>query len=70
MTHERVLIDDWLADDPHFADRDAQRDAYCSYFVKRLQSPRAFAMADVNHQARAIDIGNLQMGAFLQAQPA
>jgi len=40
----QLIPDDWLADDPHFADRAVQREAYRSYFVKRLQAPRAFAM--------------------------
>ena len=39
----QLIPEDWLADEPQFADHDAQRDAYRSYFMKRLQSPRAFA---------------------------
>ena len=30
----------------------------------------AFAMADMNHHPRAVDVGDLKMGSFLQAQPA
>lgn len=38
-----LIPDDWLADDPAFADRAAQRRAYEDYFARRLQAPRAFA---------------------------
>src|SRR6267142_1547212 len=30
----------------------------------------ALAVTDVNHQAGAVDVGDLQMGSFLQPQPA
>ena len=38
------IPDDWLEDDPAFADRAAQRDAYVQYLLRRLQPPRAFAV--------------------------
>lgn len=37
------IPDAWLVEDPLFADRAAQRDAYRQYFDVRLRSPRAFA---------------------------
>jgi hypothetical protein len=37
-----LIPDDWLEDDPLFADKAAQRDAYRAYLVNRLQAPRAF----------------------------
>ncbi len=37
------IPDAWLDEDPRFADRDAQRDAYRQYLDVRLRSPRAFA---------------------------
>ena len=54
-------------------------DAYCQYWRSncrvRLRQRHvailgALAMADVNHHAGAVDVGDLQMGAFLQAQAA
>ena len=47
----QLIPDDWLANEPHFADRDAQRDAYRSYFVSRLHSPRAFATEAIRAHA-------------------
>lgn len=38
-----LIPDDWLADEPAFADKPAQRQAYVDYFTRRLQAPRAFA---------------------------
>jgi len=49
LTSERIaaitalIPDDWLDDDPHFADRQAHRAAYADYFAQRLRAPRAFA---------------------------
>jgi hypothetical protein len=37
-----LIPDDWLEDDPAFADQAAQRDAYRAWFASRLQAPRAF----------------------------
>lgn len=37
-----LIPDDWLEDDPLFADKAAQRDAYEAYLLRRLQAPRAF----------------------------
>jgi hypothetical protein len=37
-----LVPDDWLEDDPLFADRAAQREAYRAYLCRRLESPRAF----------------------------
>ena len=37
-----LIPDDWLEDDPLFADRAAQRAAYAAYLGARLQAPRAF----------------------------
>ncbi len=38
-----LIPDGWLDDDPLAATKSAQRDAYASYFARRLQAPRAFA---------------------------
>ena len=38
-----LIPDEWLADEPCFADKAAHRQAYADYFVRRLQAPRAFA---------------------------
>jgi hypothetical protein len=38
-----LIPDDWLADEPCFADKAAHRQAYAYSFVRRLQAPRAFA---------------------------
>ncbi len=35
--------DDWLADEPAFADLAAHRRAYVDHFIDRLRAPRAFA---------------------------
>ena len=37
-----LIPDDWLEDDPLFADKAAQRTAYRDYLASRLQAPRAF----------------------------
>ncbi len=37
-----LIPDDWLEDDPLFADKAAHRAAYVAYLVRRLQAPRAF----------------------------
>lgn len=37
-----LIPDDWLEDDPLFADPAAQRGAYAAYLLGRLQAPRAF----------------------------
>jgi hypothetical protein len=39
----QLIPDAWLADDPQFADHEAQRDAYRRHFQARLRAPRAFA---------------------------
>ena len=45
-----AVPDDWLDDEPAFASRAAQRDAYLQYLVARLREPRAFALeADRAH---------------------
>ncbi|HSW04271.1 HipA family kinase [Aquabacterium sp.] len=38
-----LIPDEWLNDEPLFADAAAQRQAYIDYFARRLQAPRAFA---------------------------
>jgi len=48
LTHDKLseivqlLPDSWLADDPGFADKDAQRAAYRDFFLRRAQSSQAF----------------------------
>lgn len=37
-----LIPDDWLEDDPAFADPAAQREAYRQHLVRRLEAPRAF----------------------------
>jgi hypothetical protein len=37
-----LVPDDWLEDDPLFADKAAQREAYRAYLCRRLEAPRAF----------------------------
>jgi hypothetical protein len=37
-----LIPDDWLEDDPQFADKAAHRQAYRDYLANRLQAPRAF----------------------------
>ena len=37
-----AIPDEWLEDDPLFADQAAQREAYRAYFCRRLLAPRAF----------------------------
>ena len=38
-----LIPDSWLDDDPLAASKPLQREAYSSYFARRLQAPRAFA---------------------------
>jgi HipA-like kinase len=38
----RLIPDSWLADDPGFASKTAQREAYLNYFVLRMQSSDVF----------------------------
>jgi hypothetical protein len=38
-----LVPDDWLDDDPAFANKAAHRAAYAEYFAERLRTPRAFA---------------------------
>jgi hypothetical protein len=38
-----LIPDTWLDGDPRAAARASQREAYASYFARRLQAPRAFA---------------------------
>jgi hypothetical protein len=48
LTHDKLseivqlLPDSWLADDPGFADKDAQRAAYRDFFLRRAQSSQTF----------------------------
>ena len=37
-----LIPDSWLADDPGFADRQAQREAYLNYFMLRMRSSAVF----------------------------
>jgi hypothetical protein len=48
----QLIPDVWLADDPLFAGRAAQRDAYRVHFLARLQAPRAFAQEAVRAHAQ------------------
>jgi hypothetical protein len=38
-----LIPDAWLDDEPLFASKAGQREAYASYFARRLQAPRPFA---------------------------
>jgi len=49
-----LIPDEWLEDDPLFADPAAQRDAYRTYLCQRLQPPRAFFEEAV--RARALHV--------------
>jgi hypothetical protein len=42
-----LIPDEWLADDPGYADKAAQRRAYLDFFVERLQSSDAFVQEAV-----------------------
>lgn len=45
--------EEWLSDDePEFADRDAQREAYLTYLLERLNGPRAWLETAVQAQQR------------------
>lgn len=47
-----LIPDEWLEDDPLFADPAAQRDAYRTYLCQRLQPPRAFFEEAVRARAQ------------------
>jgi len=47
-----LIPDEWLEDDPLFADPAAQRDAYRAYLCQRLQPPRAFFEEAVRARAQ------------------
>jgi hypothetical protein len=49
-----LIPDDWLEDDPLFADKAAQRDAYRAYLCRRLQAPRAFFEEAVRARAQHV----------------
>jgi hypothetical protein len=46
-----LIPDDWLDDDPNFADPAEQRAAYLAYLTRRLESPRAFVEEAVRARA-------------------
>jgi hypothetical protein len=46
-----LIPEDWLADDPGFAGKSEQREAYLEYFTTRLASSQVFVQ-EANH-ARA-----------------
>jgi len=60
LTPERVagivalIPEGWLEDDPMFASKDAQRDAYRQYLMRRLEAPRAFVEEAV--RARSVHL--------------
>jgi hypothetical protein len=47
-----LVPDEWLLDEPAFASRGAQRDAYLQYFVQRLAAPRTFVEEAVRARAQ------------------
>ena len=49
-----LIPDAWLDDDPLAASKPVQREAYASYFARRLQAPRAFAQEAV--RARSLHV--------------
>jgi hypothetical protein len=46
-----LIPDAWLEDDPLFASKSQQRDAYRDYLVRRLAAPRAFAEEAIRARA-------------------
>jgi hypothetical protein len=49
-----AVPDTWLGDEPAFADRDAQRAAYVTYLLNRLESPRMFVEEAINARAQSL----------------
>ena len=49
-----LIPDSWLADEPFFADRAAQRAAYVSYLLSRLAEPRAFVEEALDARAKLV----------------
>ena len=49
-----LIPDEWLEDDPLFADPAAQREAYRAYLCRRLQAPRAFFEEAVRARAQHV----------------
>jgi hypothetical protein len=49
-----AIPDDWLLDEPLFADADAQRAAYVEYLLRRLEAPRPFVEEAINARARRV----------------
>lgn len=53
LTHDKLseivqlLPGSWLADDPGFADKDAQRAAYREFFLRRAQSSHTFVQEGI-----------------------
>jgi hypothetical protein len=43
-----LIPDSWLAEDPGFASRAAQREAYLDYFVRRMQSSEVFVQEAIS----------------------
>ena len=46
-----LIPDAWLEDDPLFAGRSEQRDAYRDYLLRRLEAPRVFAEEAIRARA-------------------
>ena len=46
-----LIPDAWLQDDPLFATRSEQRDAYRDYLLRRLAAPRAFVEEAIRARA-------------------
>jgi hypothetical protein len=49
-----MIPDVWLGDEPAFADRDEQRQAYVAYLVRRLASPRRFVEEAIHARAQSL----------------
>ena len=49
-----AVPDAWLGDEPAFADRAAQRAAYVTYLLNRLESPRTFVEEAINARAQSL----------------
>ncbi|HEX6290102.1 MAG TPA: HipA family kinase [Herpetosiphonaceae bacterium] len=47
-----AIPDVWLEDEPGFVDRAAQRDAYITYLLSRLESPRMFVEEAIDARAK------------------
>ncbi len=50
----QLIPEAWLGDEPGFADRAGQREAYVAYLTARLEAPRRFVEEAVNARAQPV----------------